>query len=139
MSMLVRGTIAGQQYVYDVGLLRWTAMVQPLIEGGSVVATVSGTITSSETRPTTGATTTVAGSASSVTLLASNANRRGASIYNDSTADLYIKLGATASTSSFIERLGQDERYELPFPAYTGVIDGIWGSATGNARITELT
>lgn len=123
--------------VWDTGTLSWVAMTQPLISGGSV--TISGSVTASETRPTTGATTTVAGSASSVTLLASNTSRRGASIYNDSTADLYLKLGATASTSSFTEKLGQDERYELPFPAYTGIIDGIWGSATGNARITELT
>ena len=123
--------------VWDTGTLSWVAMTQPLVSGGSV--TISGSVTASETRPTTGTTTTVAASASSVTLLASNTSRRGASIYNDSTADLYIKLGATASTSSFIEKLGQDARYELPFPAYTGVIDGIWGSATGNARITELT
>lgn len=80
----------------------------------------------------------VAGSATSVTLLASNTNRLGATIANDSTATLYLKLGATASTTSYTVKLVQDAYYEVPFN-YTGIIDGIWGSATGNARITELT
>lgn len=80
----------------------------------------------------------VAGSATSVTLIASNTGRLGATIYNDSTAILYLKLGATASTSSFTAKLFQDGYYEVPF-GYTGVIDGIWASATGNARTTEVT
>lgn len=86
----------------------------------------------------TAAVTSVAGSASSVSLLASNNARVGATIFNDSTALLYIKLGATASTSSFTVKLQQDEYYEVPY-GYTAAIDGIWASATGNARITELT
>lgn len=85
----------------------------------------------------------VAGSASSVSLLASNTSRLGATIYNDSSAILYLKLGATASTTSFTAILagnsgGYGGYYEVPF-GYTGAIDGIWTSATGNARITELT
>lgn len=83
-------------------------------------------------------TTSVAGSATSVTLLASNASRVGATIFNDSSATLYIKLGATASTTSFVTKLYTDQYYEVPF-GYTGVIDGIWSSATGSARMVELT
>lgn len=79
----------------------------------------------------------VAGSATSVTVLAANTARAGATIFNDSTATLYLKLGATASTSSFTTKMYQDGYYEVPF-GYTGVIDGIWSSATGNARITEI-
>lgn len=89
-------------------------------------------------KATTGTTTTVASSATSVTLLASNNARMGASIFNDSTAILYVKFGATASTTSFIAKLQPDDLYEVPF-GYTGIIDGIWASATGNARITEIT
>jgi hypothetical protein len=80
----------------------------------------------------------VASSATNVTLLASNANRLGATVYNDSTAILYLKLGATASTSSYTIQLLAGDYYEAPF-GYTGQIDGIWASANGNARITELT
>jgi len=89
-------------------------------------------ISASYLSPTTGTASTVAGSASSVTLLASNANRLGATIFNDSTAALYIKLGATASATSFAIKVLQDDYYEVPFQ-YTGIIDGIWASATGNA------
>lgn len=79
----------------------------------------------------------VASSASNINLLASNANRKMAAIYNDSTATLYVKLGATASTSSYTVQLISGAYYELPVPAYSGQIDGIWATANGNARITE--
>jgi hypothetical protein len=82
--------------------------------------------------------TSVAASVTSVTLLASNTARKGATIFNDSTAKFYIKLGATASTSSFTILMLGSGYYELPF-GYTGIIDGIWASATGNARIAEIT
>lgn len=80
----------------------------------------------------------VAASASSVTCLASNANRLGASIYNDSTAILYAKFGATASTTSFTQRIEGGGTYEVPF-GYTGIVDCIWSAANGSARTTELT
>jgi hypothetical protein len=79
----------------------------------------------------------VAASATSVALLAANAARVGATVFNDSTATLYLKLGTTASTSSYTAQMPQNSYYETPF-GYTGAIDGVWGSATGNARITEL-
>ncbi len=91
-----------------------------------------------QVRSTTPAQTSVAGSASSVSLLASNASRLGATIFNDSSAILYLKLGTTASTTSYTAQLASNAYYEVPFN-YTGAIDGIWASATGNARITELT
>jgi hypothetical protein len=85
----------------------------------------------------TSTTSTVAGSASSVQLLAHNGGRKGATVYNDSTALLYVKLGTTASTSDFTVKMQPDQYYEVPFD-YVGKIDGIWASATGNARMTEL-
>lgn len=83
------------------------------------------------------ATTSTAASATSVTLLASNANRLGATIFNDSSAILYLKLGATASSTSYAVQMSAGSYYEAPF-RYSGVIDGIWASATGSARVTEL-
>jgi hypothetical protein len=113
---------------------------QPLITdaSGRLHVAVGGTAATKEVRSSTGTVTSVAGSASNVTLLAANANRLGASIYNDSTADLYVKCGATASTTSFTIKLSQDDYWEVP-NNYTGIIDGIWSSATGSARITEYT
>ena len=82
----------------------------------------------------------VASSATSVTVLAANTSRKGACIFNDSTAVLYLKFGATASTSSYTVQIAASGYFELPLPnVYTGIMDGIWASANGNARVTELT
>lgn len=81
----------------------------------------------------------VASSASSTTLLAANASRTRVIIYNESTADLYVKFGATASATSYTTKLGPGDTYESPTDwVYTGVIDGIWSAANGAAQITEL-
>lgn len=85
----------------------------------------------------------VSGAASSTTLIAANANRLGAAIVNDSSAILYVKLGSSASSTSYTVMLAGTVSsiaayYEVPF-GYTGIITGIWASATGNARVTELT
>jgi hypothetical protein len=88
----------------------------------------------------TGTLANVAGSATSVTLIASNAARRGFAIFNDSTAILYIHGGGgTASTTSFTWNLLAGESLERFGPCYTGALTGIWASATGNARTTEWT
>jgi hypothetical protein len=81
----------------------------------------------------------VASSATNVTLLAANANRIGATIFNDSTQVLYVKFGATASSTSYTVQVAASGYYEVPAPVYRGIIDGIWASANGNARLTELT
>jgi hypothetical protein len=93
--------------------------------------------TSGAVRSGTSAVTSVASSASNVQLLAANTNRVGATFYNDSTQVLYLKLGVTASTSSYTIQMAANGYYEVPY-GYTGEIDGIWASANGNARITEL-
>jgi len=87
----------------------------------------------------TGATTSVASSATNVTLLAANTARKAASIYNDSTQVLYIKYGATASTTSYKTQIAAGAYFEFPQPCYAGIVDGIWAAANGNARISEET
>lgn len=78
----------------------------------------------------------VSASASNVTLLSANAKRVDVSIFNDSTNNLFVKLGATASTSSFAVKILPGGYYELPF-RYLGRIDGIWDGTNGAARILE--
>ena len=88
-------------------------------------------------------TANVSSSASNVTLVAARKGRLGCLIYNDSTQVLYLKYGATATTDSFTVVLPAGS---TPTPdalhrveaGYTGIIDGIWASANGKARITEL-
>ena len=92
-----------------------------------------------ENRPATTTRSSVAGAAADTLILASNANRRGATVYNDSTAILYLALGtAAASTTDFTVKMVADAYFEVPF-SYTGQIRGIWASATGNARVGEVT
>ena len=80
----------------------------------------------------------VSGAASSTTLLAANVGRLGAAIWNDSSAILYVDLtGGTASATSCSVKLAADDYLEVPF-GYTGLITGIWASATGAARVTEF-
>lgn len=85
-------------------------------------------------------TASVAASATSVALFADDAdgNVVGRSVHNDSAAVLYLKYGATASTSDFTVIVGAGGLYEFPRPVYNGVVHGIWSSATGNARTTEV-
>jgi hypothetical protein len=101
---------------------------------------VQGTTTLSGVEASSATTTSVGDSATAVELLASNSSRIGWSITNDSTAVLYVKFGASASTTSYIARLVQYDRIgQGPLDGlYTGSITGIWASdAGGNARCTE--
>ncbi len=107
---------------------------------GSTPAVIGSVAISALPAASTATLSNVSGSASSVTVLAANSARRGAVIMNDSTAILYLKFGATASATSFTYKLNGGETLELPSsPVYAGIIDGIWASATGAARVTELT
>jgi hypothetical protein len=99
--------------------------------------TGTGSLRTTQANTATATLANVAASATNVTLLALNATRMGASFYNDSTAILYLKLGATASTTSFTVLVPPGGYYELPQPCYSGVIDGIWASATGNCRVSS--
>ena len=77
---------------------------------------------------------------SSTTLLAANANRLGAFIYNDSTAILYVAYAGTATTTAYTTQVPSQALFELPTsPDYTGIITGVWAAANGAARVTELT
>lgn len=77
----------------------------------------------------------------SATLLASNTNRKGVIIFNDSSGILLLKFGTTASSTSFTYRVNPFQTFEmLSGVIYTGVIDGIWlTDGGGSARVTELT
>lgn len=81
----------------------------------------------------------VVASATAVTLLAANENRRRVIIYNDSSVNLRVKLGSAASATDFTYLLGGGDTYEAPTDwVYTGLITGIWDSATGAAQVSEI-
>ena len=114
-----------------------TGSSAPLFVTGSVG--VVGVVTSSAERSATANRTDVARNAASTTILASNTSRNGATVFNDTNANLFIRFGAAAaSTTDFTVKLSAGSYYEVPFN-FTGALTGIWASAgTGAARVTEI-
>jgi hypothetical protein len=81
----------------------------------------------------------VSASASSVTLFASREGVSVRKLHNDSTAILYLdETGGTASATSYTTKIPADGYYEFPRPVADGIITGIWATATGTARTTEV-
>jgi len=100
--------------------------------------TAAASVTTTPSPATSSARTSVLGSsAGTQTLLNSNSLRRGATIFNNSNANLFLALGPNAATNNFTTKLGAGIYYEVPFN-YTGIITGIWDGNNGNAQITEI-
>lgn len=73
---------------------------------------------------------------SSVTAIASNVNRLGWSVYNDSGVVVYIKLAASASATSFMIKLQPDDFYEQrELIVYDGIVTAF--GASGDIRVVE--
>lgn len=115
--------------------------------GGDVFGAVPVTLTTplpvapTQSPASAGTVASVASTANAggATLQAANSNRLAWSCFNDSTAILYLILSSTTPTSSvYTVQVAPSGYYEMPY-RYTGIIQGIWASANGNARVTELT
>lgn len=104
---------------------------------GNNLTSVNGAINVVQSAPT-GTLTQVNSSATSVTVLASNTSRKGATFYNNSTAILYLAFGSTASTTAFTVPLAASTFFEMP-SGYNGIVSGIWATANGNVEVTEIT
>lgn len=113
--------------------LPYSSTQNPTVPGGGTNSPIVSLLTSASA-----ALSSVASSASTVSLSAANANRKGWQVFNDSSAVLYIAFAATASQSAYTTQIPPNSLYEMPLSIYTGAISGIWASAVGNARITEL-
>ena len=105
--------------------------------GGIVVI---GPVIVTQTQPAASTVSTVAVAAVPVLVMAANASRLGAMIFNDSNARLYLKLGLGASTANFTVRLDAQSYFELPFPVYTGDITAVRAAGPASSvQATELT
>lgn len=80
----------------------------------------------------------VASATTLTSLLAENTNRAQWCVFNDSTAVLYLKYGATVSSTDYTVKIAAGGFYEAPFPCYTGAVAGVWASANGYAYVTEV-
>ena len=139
-------------YVYDSSVLAWIPESQPggggggsgnstVFQGGAPWS-ISGNSTVVPARASTVSRSSVTQSSTNVTFQAANTNRLGWTVYNRPTqgANLFLKFGATASTSDFDVALPANAYYEMPQPLFTGRIDGIWDSTgVGFARVCEWT
>lgn len=76
-------------------------------------------------------------SITSIQILAANPDRKGATIWNNGTANLFIELGAKAALTAFALKITPGSYYEVPF-GYSGRISGIWDVASGFAFVREF-
>ncbi len=127
----------------DTGTTKETAMGVVIMSSAGASGTTANPIVTAESKATAAAKTSVTSAAASTSLIASNANRKMLIITNESTAVLYIDLsGGTASATSYSVVLGPTATSVSPsftISNFTGAVTGIWASANGFARITELT
>lgn len=89
----------------------------------------------------TGTPSVVSANVSAVTLLAANAARKGATIYNRSNKSLYVMLAnSTPSSTSHTVMVQAGAYFEIPY-GYTGIVKGIWAptSPSNDAQIVEYT
>jgi len=118
-------------------------IIEPNDIRASAVAVVDTTGTQlsgfDPSRPATATISTVASSATSVTLLASNPARRRIVIVNESSKTLFVAFAATATTSAYTVAVAGNATFQGVLNDYTGIVTGIWSAVSGNARITEIT
>lgn len=112
---------------------------QMTLTNTSIAVTQSGLWSVSTNVSSTGTGSSVAANAASVTLLAANTNRKGATFVNEGTANLFLAQFTPASLTSYTAKIGPGVLYELYPQDYQGIVTGIWDVANGNCRITENT
>jgi len=140
-TVTISGTVTSNQGTAAALAGAWPVEIT---DGTNVLGTsahpvvISGAVTTN--KATTSTVASVAGATSSTAVLAANANRIAASIYNGTNKNMYVLCNSgTASTSNFTILLMQGSYWEVPSD-YTGAINAIWASGvSGNALVTEYT
>lgn len=96
-------------------------------------------IENKQAAPRTPTTTSVSSSTASALMLASNANRRGLSVANDSTATLRLSFSNPATTANCFLVMPPNSFILLDQQLIiTNAIYGLWSSANGTAQVTEF-
>lgn len=120
--------------------LRLTTDGSLVVSSGNSASTPSFTTSA---KAATATTTSVTAAAADTSVLAANTNRLpGSTIANDSTAIMYVLFGSgAASTTNYTAAI--DGKTTVPgvltLPdGYVGAARAYWASATGSARVTEL-
>lgn len=87
---------------------------------------------------TVAASTTVPSSATSVPILAANTGRKGATVWNASTATLYLDVDGVVTATDYAIKLDPGGYYEVPY-GFQGALSGIWSAVNGSALVREYT
>ena len=104
------------------------------------IGAAPATVTTNMVRGSTVTVAPVSSSATSVQIIAANASRLGLSVYNDSNQSLYLRYGSSAaSTTDYSVLVQAGGLYEIPDRSVQLELRGIWPSANGFARVTEVT
>lgn len=82
--------------------------------------------------------TRVTSSATQVPFIAARSGRMGLRIHNDSTAELRICEGGTASLTNYSAVIAAGGFWEAKDTVFAGAITGIWAAANGAAQVVEL-
>lgn len=111
---------------------------------GTVVSYLRGMLTqwaalfTRLTSPPGATVTTPASAITNVLILASNASRKGATIYNNSTQVLRLLLDAGDAAVTWSVEVQPQGSVSLGNGDYTGEINGAWIAANGTAQVTEF-
>lgn len=100
---------------------------------------ISNPATISSPVATTATSTTVAAATTSTAIIAADGNRKGLTIFNNSTARLYLDHDAAVTTSDFTVLLEAGGFYEVPSQYAQLQMSGIWAAANGNALVRAFT
>lgn len=100
--------------------------------------------TSSTVTPQTSATftptqVTVPATANGIAVLAANASRKGATVFNPGPSTVYVQQGATGVTTSNGFGIAAGASYNIDAPLYLGALYGIVASGTQIVTVAELT
>lgn len=110
------------------------ALCMALVDlAGNQITSLAGT-----SSPATATLSNIATSTASAQLVASNVARKGLRVFNDSAQLMYLKFGATASSTSHTDQIDPKSTW-IDKDGYTGRVDAILDANTGTARVTELT
>lgn len=121
-------------YVGADGLPKLVSPSQPLPSGAG------GGNPAGDGASNTGTSTQVASATSPTTILAANAARYGATVFNDDANTLYLLLGSgTVSATVYTVQVLSGDYFPVPY-GFTGIITGLWAAdGSGSARVTEFT
>ena len=70
-------------------------------------------------------------------LAEANPDRQGLTVFNNSTATLFLDFGTMTSSATFLVAIAPGGYWESPFLC-TEALWGVWNRATGNALIREF-